>query len=99
MQSSDTPLCPPDPSLHRKHLVEVLSPSLDADVLDLTEHLKQGAYIGQGGFGQVYQGRWVNVSTPLTENPHSLPQVAIKVMRVPAQNDTKENKRCAKVSG
>jgi hypothetical protein len=72
------------------------STSPQDEISDLTGYVGKGDFVGGGAFGDVYRGVWQNVSASHMRSTE-LPEIAIKVMRVPPLRDEREKTKRLKV--
>lgn len=87
--------CPTDPALYRQFLTCVLqhkesSSHGTAGIADFSDYLERAEYIAGGGYGEVYKGHWENIDSSLESVHHSLPPIALKIMRVSIHNANRE---------
>jgi hypothetical protein len=62
------------------------------DTLDLTGWVEQDErkFIDVDGYGDVYEGKWVNIPDELSDTASYLPEIAVKLLKaafLPSDND------------
>ena len=68
------------------------------EVLNLTPFITPGEFVGGGGCAEVYKAKWNDIPALFQHAVSSLPELAIKIVRVPMAGNQNQRSKGLRVS-